>query len=90
MIQEQVRLPVPRFDQPAAPMTIRGMRRLGPRSLDVSCLLCHHQAIMDATAWPHEIPVPSFGSRKSAPAAGSPAPTRGRIGMSTERRGGDP
>lgn len=33
------------------------------RSLDVSCWICHHRAIMSAEPWPDSIPVPSFGRR---------------------------
>jgi hypothetical protein len=42
----------PRFDQPIEPMTLGNMREFGVRSLDVSCWLCHHQAILSADRWP--------------------------------------
>jgi hypothetical protein len=29
-------------------MTLGNMRELGVRSLDVSCWLCHHQAVLNA------------------------------------------
>ncbi len=45
---------MPRFDQPIEPMTLGNMRELGVRSLDVSCWLCHHQAVLSAE-------VPSLG-----------------------------
>ena len=37
-----------RFDQPIQPMTLGNMRELGVRSLDVSCWLCHRQAVLNA------------------------------------------
>jgi hypothetical protein len=39
---------VARFDQPIEPMTLGNMRELGVRSLNVSCWLCHHQAVLSA------------------------------------------
>jgi hypothetical protein len=45
------------------PMTLGNMRELGVRSLDVSCWLCHHQAVLSADRWPDDIPVPTFGPR---------------------------
>jgi hypothetical protein len=40
-----------------------GMREFGVRSLDVSCWLCHHQAVLNADRWPHRVTVPTFGPR---------------------------
>jgi hypothetical protein len=45
------------------PMTLGNMRQLGVRSLDVSCWICHHEAILSADRWPDDIPVPTFGPR---------------------------
>jgi hypothetical protein len=39
------------------------MRANGVRSLDVSCWLCHHWAILSAERWPDSTPVPAFGPR---------------------------
>jgi hypothetical protein len=45
------------------PMTLGNMRANGVRSLDVSCHLCHHEAVLSADPWPDHVPVPSFGPR---------------------------
>ena len=39
------------------------MRSLGVRSLAVSCMLCHHGAVLSVEPWPDHIPVPTFGPR---------------------------
>jgi hypothetical protein len=44
-------------------MTLGNMRANGVRSLDVSCSLCHHRAILSADRWPDHAPVPSFAPR---------------------------
>ena len=49
------------FDLPIEPMTPRNMRELGVRSLDVSCRLCHHQAVLNADRRPDHVTVPTFG-----------------------------
>ena len=48
---------------PIIPMTLGNMRENGVRSLAVSCSLCHHRAVVDAAAWPDDVPVPTFGPR---------------------------
>ena len=45
------------------PMTLRNMRANGVRSLCVSCLLCHHQAVLAVDTWPDHVSVQSFGPR---------------------------
>ena len=45
------------------PMTLGNMRANGVRSLDVSCLTCHHETVINADKWPGQMRVPSFGSR---------------------------
>jgi hypothetical protein len=45
------------------PNDLGTMRANGVRSLDVSCWLCHHRAILRAGPWPNDVPVPSFGPR---------------------------
>jgi hypothetical protein len=54
---------VRRFDNVIEPMTLGNMRELGVRSLDVSCGLCHHQAVLSADRWPDDVAVPMFGPR---------------------------
>jgi hypothetical protein len=44
-------------------MTLGNMRANGVRSLDVSCWLCHHRAVLSAEPWPDHIPAPAFGPR---------------------------
>ena len=46
-------------------MTLGNMRENGVRSLAVTCgaLYCHHEAIMDVTAYADDMVVPSFGPR---------------------------
>jgi hypothetical protein len=45
------------------PMTRANMRHHGVRSLDVTCELCHHRAVLNVDAWSDDVPVPSFGPR---------------------------
>jgi hypothetical protein len=49
--------------EPIRPMTLGSMRRLGVRSLAVSCHQCHHETIINADRWPGQMRVPSFGPR---------------------------
>jgi hypothetical protein len=51
------------FNEPIEPMTLGNMRANGVRSLDVSCWLFHHPAILSAEQWPDSVPVPTFGPR---------------------------
>jgi hypothetical protein len=44
-------------------MTLGNMRANGVRSLDVSCWVCHHNAIVSAEAWPDDVSVSAFGPR---------------------------
>jgi hypothetical protein len=44
------------------PMTLGNMRDRC-HSLDVSCWICHHQAVLSADHWPDHLPVPTFGPR---------------------------
>ncbi len=57
------RMAAPHLTDPIEPMTLGNMRENGVRSLDVSCWLCHHRAIMSADPWPEHVPVPTFGPR---------------------------
>jgi hypothetical protein len=52
-------------------MTLGNMRANGVRSLAVTCHLCHHEAVLDVSAWPDHIPVPAFGPRGPTPAGGT-------------------
>ena len=45
------------------PMTLGNMRQNGVRSLTVSCLVCHHEAVLDVAAWPDNVPVLAFRRR---------------------------
>jgi hypothetical protein len=47
-------------------MTLGNMRGNGVRSLWVRCgaLGCHHDAVIDVSAFPDDATVPSFGPRK--------------------------
>jgi hypothetical protein len=44
-------------------MTLGNMRANGVRSLAVSCLLCHHQAVLSVDPWRDDVTVPSFALR---------------------------
>ena len=48
-----------------APMTLGNMRANGVRRLAVYCgaLGCHHEAALDVSAYPDDLPVPAFGPR---------------------------
>jgi hypothetical protein len=48
---------------PITPMSLGNMRSLGVRSLDVSCELCHHAAILPADRWPDAVLVRDFRPR---------------------------
>jgi hypothetical protein len=48
-----------RFNDPIEPLTLGNMRANGARSLDVSCWICHLQAIISAAPWPDDAPVPA-------------------------------
>ena len=45
-----------RFNDPIEPMDLGNMRQNDVRSLDVSCWLCHHRAILSAAPWEAELP----------------------------------
>ena len=47
------------------PMTLGNMRANGVRTLAVYCegCRCHHEAIIDVSGFPDDVPVPSFGPR---------------------------
>jgi hypothetical protein len=57
------RMAARRFNEAIEPMTLGNMRANGVRSLDVSCWLCHHRAILSAEPWPDHVPVLAFGPR---------------------------
>jgi hypothetical protein len=48
---------------PIEAITLGNMRELGVRSLDVSCWLCHHQAVLSADFRPDDVAVHTFGPR---------------------------
>src|SRR6516164_5689354 len=51
--------------QPGPPMTLANMRRQGVRKLIAYCLndSCRHQALIDVSAYPDNVEVPSFQRR---------------------------
>jgi hypothetical protein len=55
---------------PGEAMTLGHMRSLGVRRLSVSCLKCHHPAVIDVDRYPDDVPVPSFGPRMVCSACG--------------------
>lgn len=44
-------------------MTLGNMRSLGVRSIELTCLACHHSAALDVSAYPDDRTVPSFRGR---------------------------
>jgi len=44
-------------------MTLGNMRENGVRSLAITCLRCHHDAILDTDSYADDVTVPSFGPR---------------------------
>jgi hypothetical protein len=54
-----------RFDYHIELMTLGNMRASGVHSLDVSCWLCHHRAILSADSWPDHVPVHLLGRRRA-------------------------
>jgi hypothetical protein len=55
---------IPYMNSPA-PMTLANMRENGVRSLAITCgaVWCHHDAVIDVSAYPDRMTVPSFGPR---------------------------
>lgn len=49
------------------PMTLANMRAQGVRSLDVTCELCHHAAVLSVDAWRDDVPVPWSGTNRDQP-----------------------
>jgi hypothetical protein len=71
----------PRFAA-GPPMTLGNMRANGVRSLDVSCLQCHHRTILSADPCPDHVPAPMFDPRTVCTGASS-ALTPGRTGTNS-------
>jgi hypothetical protein len=61
---------VTRFDAPIEPMTLGNTRELDVRSLDVSCWICQHQAVLSAERWLDEVTVPAIGPRMACTGCG--------------------
>jgi hypothetical protein len=57
------RMAARRLNESIEPMALGNMRARGVRSLDVSCWLCHHRAILSADPRSDHVPVPTFGPR---------------------------
>jgi hypothetical protein len=51
--------------EPGPPMTLANMRQQGVRGIAVYCLnhSCRHHTVINVDSYPHEVEVPSFGSR---------------------------
>ena len=52
-----------RFNDPIEPMDLANMRQNGVRSLEVRCLQCRHEVIMNVDHLPGDLTVPSFGPK---------------------------
>jgi hypothetical protein len=55
------------------PMTLGNMRANGVHSLAIYCAGCgcHHEAVLDVSAYLDDVPVPSFGLRMVCTACGA-------------------
>jgi hypothetical protein len=51
-------------------MTLGNMRANGVRSIAVSCLQCHHEAVLSADRWPDHMAVPTLGRRMACTRCG--------------------
>jgi hypothetical protein len=62
--RERVTLPsMAKERYPVTPMTLGNMPSLGVRSLDVSCVVCRHEAILPVDRWPDSVLVRAFRPR---------------------------
>jgi len=54
-------------------MTLGNMRANGVHSLAIYCAGrgCHHEAVLDVSAYPDDVPVPAFGPRMVCTACGA-------------------
>lgn len=62
----------PRYTGPA--MTLGNMRANGVRRLCVTCLTCHHEAVVDVDAYPDDLSVPWFDDKLVCTACGTARP----------------
>jgi hypothetical protein len=53
----------PHSNDPIESMDLANTRELGVRSLDITCLQCRHQLIMNIDHSPGRLTIPSFGPR---------------------------
>jgi hypothetical protein len=44
-------------------MTLGNMRQNDVRSIAVYCLVCHHEAVLNADRWPDDLPMTLFDAR---------------------------
>jgi hypothetical protein len=53
------------MQQAPTPMTLGNMRQNGVHTLAVWCDVrgCNHEAVLDVSGYPDDVPVPSFGPR---------------------------
>ena len=56
-------------------MTLGNMRENGVRSLAITCgaLHCHHEAVLDVSAFANDVTVPTFGPRMVCMVCGADA-----------------
>jgi len=75
-------------EAPGPPMTLGNIRANGVRSLAVWCggRGCNHQAVLDVSAFPDDVPVPMFGPRMVCTRCGifgADAPSAVRVGFAS-------
>ena len=56
-------MPPRRIEHPIEPMDLANMRENGVRSLQIMCLRCRHQTILNVDHLPGDLTVPLFGPR---------------------------
>jgi hypothetical protein len=67
-------------------MTLGNMREKGVRTLAINCERCHHDAVLDVSSFPDDVPVPTFGPRMVCTRCGGSAVLRNYCGGEFRRR----
>ncbi len=52
-------------------MTLANMRENGTRSVEATCEVCGHEAVVNVDAWPADYPVPDVGLKLRCSACGA-------------------